>query len=323
MNPKSLNKLKIIVICQNVSEILDFLLNKNEINFFGIIEDGPKNKINRLKLLIWRITNNIIYILLKKNFSLSIYAKYNNLKYFYNTDGKELELAEWLRTYSPDLVIVYSMSRILKKECLNIENISFINVHTSLLPQFRGANPDFWIAYHGVSEGGVTIHKIEEKVDTGDILAQEKFEIERGMKQVDYQFKIRKLVVILIDKVINNYISGNLEPKEQKENLNPLKAPRLKSNDIVKYLNKELTISRIIHLFSLQNKLLNRNHRLRVGERFNYAVINEEKNTIDEFIKVSGRKIKINALDGVIELKPSWSFKNFIYDIIYYLIVPK
>ena len=322
MKPKSLNKLKIIVICQNVSEILELLINKKEINFIGIIEDGPKNKINKLNLLIWRIANNILYILFKKNFSLSIYAKYNNLKYFYNTDGKELELEEWLRIHSPDLVIIYSMSRIIKKECFNNENISFINIHTSLLPQFRGANPDFWIAYHGISEGGVTIHKVEEKVDTGDILAQEKFEIARGMKQVDYQLKIRQLVVKLIDNVINNYLSGNLEAKKQAKNSN-LKAPRLKSNDIFDYLNEELTINRIIHLFGLQNKLLNRNHRLRVGERFNYVVINEEKNSFDEFITACGRKIKINALDGIIELKPYWSLKNFIYDIVYYLIVPK
>ncbi len=102
-----------------------------------------------------------------------------------------------------------------------------------------------------------------------------------------------------------------------------MKAPRLKSSDIFDYLSKELTINRIIHLFGLQNKLLNRNHRLRVGERFNYVVITEEKNTLDEFIKVDGRKIKIYASDGVIELKAFWSFKNFIYDIVYNLIVPK
>ncbi len=217
MKSASYNKLKVIVICQNVSEVLDLLLNKNEINFIGIVEDGPKNKINKSKLLIWRIINNILYIFFKKNFSLSIYAKYNNLKYFYNTNGKELELADWLQMNSPDLVIIYSMSRIIKKECLSNENISFINVHGSFLPQFRGANPAFWIAYHGVSEGGVTIHKVEEKVDTGDILAQEKFEIPLGMKQVDYQLKIRQLVVKLIDTVINNYLTGNLRPRNKQK----------------------------------------------------------------------------------------------------------
>ena len=72
------------------------------------------------------------------------------------------------------MVVAY---RILPKEIIKIPIHGAVNLHVSLLPKYRGAAPIQWALMNGDKETGVTIFQISEKVDTGDILAQEKFPI--------------------------------------------------------------------------------------------------------------------------------------------------
>ncbi len=77
----------------------------------------------------------------------------------------------------PDLVVMAGFNEILKKEVLS-ELPPIINVHPSLLPAFRGPNPEFWTVAHGAQDAGVTIHFVERGIDTGPIVAQERFVLE-------------------------------------------------------------------------------------------------------------------------------------------------
>jgi len=73
----------------------------------------------------------------------------------------------------PDVVVVAAFGQILRAPLLSRFPGRVINVHPSLLPRYRGPNPYYWVLQNGERETGVTVHFMDEGIDTGDILLQE------------------------------------------------------------------------------------------------------------------------------------------------------
>jgi len=83
------------------------------------------------------------------------------------------EAIEHLRThFKPDLFVVAAYGQILSKEVLSIPPRGGINVHSSLLPKYRGAAPIAWAIYHGDKQTGVTIIRMTPRMDAGEMLGQ-------------------------------------------------------------------------------------------------------------------------------------------------------
>ncbi len=83
------------------------------------------------------------------------------------------EAMEHLRThFKPDLFVVAAYGQILSKEVLGIPPRGGINVHSSLLPKYRGAAPIAWAIYHGDTQTGVTIIRMTPRMDAGEMLGQ-------------------------------------------------------------------------------------------------------------------------------------------------------
>ena len=85
---------------------------------------------------------------------------------------KSGEFPDQLRAWSPDLGVVAAYGRILPADILATPRLGCINVHASLLPRYRGAAPIQWAVLNGDSETGVTIMRMNERMDEGDILLQ-------------------------------------------------------------------------------------------------------------------------------------------------------
>jgi methionyl-tRNA formyltransferase len=83
----------------------------------------------------------------------------------------------FLKSLKSDIVVVVAYGRILPKEILDIPKYGCLNVHASLLPKYRGAAPVQWALLNGEKEIGVTVMKLDELLDTGDILLQMKIKI--------------------------------------------------------------------------------------------------------------------------------------------------
>lgn len=77
-----------------------------------------------------------------------------------------------LRELAPELVVVAAYGRILPREILDLPPMGCINVHSSLLPRYRGAAPIHWAVVNGDKETGVTIMRVVPELDAGDILGQ-------------------------------------------------------------------------------------------------------------------------------------------------------
>jgi methionyl-tRNA formyltransferase len=86
-----------------------------------------------------------------------------------------------LTVYKPDMICVACFSKRIPRDILNIPRLGCLNVHPSLLPANRGPEPLFWTFREGCEQTGVTIHLIDEGLDSGVIVAQEAIDIPDGI----------------------------------------------------------------------------------------------------------------------------------------------
>lgn len=88
------------------------------------------------------------------------------------------EAIDELRKYDAEMIVVAAFGQILSKTVLDMTEFGCINVHASLLPKYRGAAPIQWSIINGDEETGVTIMKMNEGIDTGDIITQQRVVID-------------------------------------------------------------------------------------------------------------------------------------------------
>ncbi len=122
---------------------------------------------------------------------------------------------ETLAGLTPDLIVVVAYGQILPQAVLDIPRFGCLNVHTSLLPKYRGAAPIQWAIVHGEAETGVTIMKMDAGLDTGDILLQEHTPILPADHSETLHDRLAQMGAALLLKTIPQYISGSLLPQPQ------------------------------------------------------------------------------------------------------------
>jgi methionyl-tRNA formyltransferase len=108
--------------------------------------------------------------------SVSGFCQENGLKVLLPkriSDGLIKSIAEIL----PDYIFSIYYRKILPKSIIKSATQFCINIHPSLLPEYRGPIPTYWAIKNGEKECGITIHKIDEGIDTGDIFCQKRFDI--------------------------------------------------------------------------------------------------------------------------------------------------
>ena len=101
------------------------------------------------------------------------YALSNNIPVFQPEKLRDGEAMETVKALAPQLIVVAAYGRILPDEMLAYPKLGCINVHSSLLPKFRGAAPINWAILTGEKETGVTIMHMAHDLDAGDIILQE------------------------------------------------------------------------------------------------------------------------------------------------------
>ena len=123
---------------------------------------------------------------------------------------------DYLKKLNPDIVIVVAYGQIIPKEILSLSKKGFINIHASLLPKWRGAAPIQRSIMNLDKETGISIMKIEEKLDTGPICNSYKLEI---MKKDNAETVSEKLSILASEKIldnIDNILDDNAEFIDQK-----------------------------------------------------------------------------------------------------------
>ena len=98
-----------------------------------------------------------------------------------------------IRNLNPDIICVCHFEKIIKKNIIDIPKYGCINLHPSLLPYYRGLSPQHWPIINGNYETGITVHFINESIDTGDIIVQKKIQIHKDEYVSDLQKRMVKI----------------------------------------------------------------------------------------------------------------------------------
>jgi methionyl-tRNA formyltransferase len=125
------------------------------------------------------------------------------------------EFVRELRTLAPDLIVVAAYGQILPPSILELPRFGCVNVHTSLLPKYRGAAPIQWAILEDETETGVTIMKMDPGLDTGDILSQERTPIRPEDNAESLHDRLAALGAKLLVKTIREFVDGKISPRPQ------------------------------------------------------------------------------------------------------------
>jgi methionyl-tRNA formyltransferase len=150
-----------------------------------------------------------------------------------------------IRAWEPDVIVVTAFGQILKNDILELAPYGCINVHASLLPWWRGVSPIQLAILHGDKETGVTIMKMDEGIDTGDILRQFQVPIKGDETGGSLFTKLAKIGGDLLKETLPGYLNGSIIPVPQGDSPTPY-APMLKKSD------GELDFSRSIDVLDRQ-----------------------------------------------------------------------
>lgn len=122
---------------------------------------------------------------------------------------------EKIKSLKPDLIIVAAYGKILSKEVLGIPGLGCINVHASLLPKWRGASPIQNALLSGATETGVTLMLMDEGMDTGNILAQEKVAIAPDDTQASLESRLAEVSRDFLLETLPLWIERTIIPEPQ------------------------------------------------------------------------------------------------------------
>ncbi|MFH1391996.1 MAG: formyltransferase family protein [Candidatus Diapherotrites archaeon] len=206
--------------------------------------------------IIIKEVNIIGIITLAKGTKTVMYDGIENKKWKeFGIDVFEIERldrkAELIKKLAPDLIVMCGWRQVIGKEILNIPKEGFIGFHPTLLPKGRGSAPIINSILHGWKESGVTMFRVSEGIDNGDIAGQEKFLIEKN----DHSSEVYEKVINAGKKLVKKYLpliaqKKVLWKKQDESKASEFEKPKKEDNCINPEKETLEEISRKIRAFS-------------------------------------------------------------------------
>ena len=177
------------------------ILNRNNFNIVSVYTQPPKKSHRGLKIL-----KSPVHLSAEKiGLTVRTPDKLNN----------NLDEYEYIKTLSADLAFVVAYGQIIPKKFLHLTKKGFINLHTSILPNYRGAAPIQRAIMNQETETGISLFKINEKLDEGPVCKSYKVKIDQKDNFAQLIEKLSILASKNIIKDIKCILNDELEFKEQ------------------------------------------------------------------------------------------------------------
>lgn len=243
-------------------------LYEEKYNIIGVVTNPDKPKGRGMKMVASEVKE---------------YAVAQNLTVYQPEKvRKNIEFIEEIKSLNPDLIVVVAYGKILPKEILEIPKYGCINVHASLLPEYRGAAPIQWSVINGDKTTGVTTMYMDEGMDTGDIILKEKIKIGDDETTGELWNRLSKIGGKLLIETVKQIEEGTAPRQKQPEGFTM--APML-DKEMAKIDWKEKTASQIHNLVRGLNPIMGA-----------YTFLNEKK--------IKFWKVKSRSKEEMIELFP-------------------
>ena len=175
------------------------ILIENDLNIIGVITATDKKSGRGRK---------ITFSPIKK------IAESNNIPLFQPKNLKDPNFLNDIHSLKPDLFVVVAF-RMLPEILINIPKLGTINLHSSLLPNYRGAAPINWVIINGEKVTGVTTFFINKKIDEGDIIDSEEVQIKEDYSAGILHDKLKGIGAELVLKTVNNIFTKNYFRQKQ------------------------------------------------------------------------------------------------------------
>lgn len=167
------NKVKVIIVPPIYKKTTAFDLAIRYARTFGVNEAA----VLSTRVIYYKVMDYFTRGKGSKYYSLtSVLSKYN-IPYLHELDVNSVENLNRLREWDTDLLISISCPQIFKHDLIKLPHKGCLNLHGSLLPEYRGVMPSFWVLANGEKEAGSTLFFVNEKIDAGDVLVQRRFPI--------------------------------------------------------------------------------------------------------------------------------------------------
>ena len=288
MNPKAL-KLIFMGSPEYTLPILNDLLTSNH-SIQAVFTEADK-LIKRNKIVL---ENPIKQYCIKLNIPVFQFTKENNKKIF-----------EEVSKTKPDAIIIASYGVILPKKVLEIPPLGCINIHPSMLPKYRGPSPIPSTILNGDYNSGVTLMKLDTGMDTGPIIAQEKFLIDPSHNASDLTEKLFSLGGKLLTKILPDFASGNIQvtPQNDKKATTTLKIK--KTDGLIKWSNTSEYIKNQIKAFTPWPGTYTfwQGNRIIIHDGNEYQKNVNLKSTPGTIVQLSNQSIGVVTSTNFLELK--------------------
>lgn len=229
-----MNKIKVVMlICDGDSSRIIFHKLKDYCDIVCVVKEKPisnsillKNRIKKLGLI--KVFGQLIFMIFNKILKNRSSKRIEDIKnkYSLNTNNithenillvnsiNENTVEKKLKEINPDLVIVNG-TRIIKRSILSSIKKPFVNTHVGITPKYRGVHGGYWaLANNDKKHCGVTVHLVDEGIDTGNILYQELIEATEKDNFNTYPYLQTNKAIGLLQNVIDNVKKFNLQEKE-------------------------------------------------------------------------------------------------------------
>ena len=143
----------------------------NLYGFWGFIREGA--------LFVWLKFLNFMsrFMQFRRFYSVAATARHYSIDFIEESDINSSEFLDKVRNMDIDLIVSVSATQIFRRKLLDIPRLGCINLHTSPLPRYRGLMPCFWVLASGEKRTAVTVHRMDTKLDNGEIILQREVDI--------------------------------------------------------------------------------------------------------------------------------------------------
>ena len=148
---------------------------------------------------------------------VKVCAQSHGIPVYQPASMKTEETRLYLSVFSADAIIVVAYGKILPPAILHMTPLGCINVHGSLLPRYRGAAPVQWAILNGDAETGVTTMRLDEGVDTGDILLMSRCPLSDTVTGGELFDLLAQDGAALLSRTLTGLLEGTVQPQKQPE----------------------------------------------------------------------------------------------------------
>lgn len=151
----------------------------------------------------------------KKTHTLKQLQDKHNVELLFTKEVKDLNVIGRIKSHDPDLIIVLYFDHVINQEIIDIPTHGVINIHSGLLPHYRGPFPALWTVLSAERKGGVTIHYVNDQLDEGDIIFQQFVDYLPGESILNMEGRFALIGMQAIPDITHKMINKTIVKKPQ------------------------------------------------------------------------------------------------------------